>query len=140
MKARMERERMPAGDDPDFHLKLGRGSLADVEFTVQLLELRRGVREAGVVPALVALEGAGELSGEDGAALLESYRFCNRVRDRLFLIRGRPADSLPRDPVEGQRLAESLGYDSVGELREVYRRVTRRAKAVVDRLFWEEPS
>ena len=43
LKARMERERIPAGDDPDFHLKLGRGGLSDVEWTVQLLQLRHQV-------------------------------------------------------------------------------------------------
>ncbi len=40
LKARIERERIPAGDDPDFHLKLGRGGLSDVEWTIQLLQLR----------------------------------------------------------------------------------------------------
>ena len=40
MKARIERERIPAGEDPSFHLKLGRGSLSDVEWTAQLLQLR----------------------------------------------------------------------------------------------------
>src|SRR5262249_59058165 len=42
MKARIERERIPSGEDPRFHLKLGRGSLSDVEFTVQLLQLQHG--------------------------------------------------------------------------------------------------
>ena len=42
MKARIERERIPPGDDPQFHLKLGRGSLSDIEFTVQLEQLRHG--------------------------------------------------------------------------------------------------
>ena len=30
MKARIEAERIPMGEDPDFHLKLGRGSLSDM--------------------------------------------------------------------------------------------------------------
>src|SRR4029079_10640049 len=42
MKARIERERVPQGEDSQFHLKLGRGSLSDVEFTVQLLQMRHG--------------------------------------------------------------------------------------------------
>ncbi len=42
MKARIERERIPPGEDPQFHLKLGRGSLSDIEFTVQLLQLEHG--------------------------------------------------------------------------------------------------
>ena len=38
-KARIERERVPASDDPKFHLKLGPGSLSDIEWTAQLLQL-----------------------------------------------------------------------------------------------------
>jgi glutamate-ammonia-ligase adenylyltransferase len=47
MKARIERERIPPSDDPQFHLKLGRGSLSDVEWTAQLLQLQNGVRASG---------------------------------------------------------------------------------------------
>ena len=52
MKARVERERIPPGEDPQFHLKLGRGSLSDVEFTVQLLQLLEGGREPEVRSAV----------------------------------------------------------------------------------------
>src|SRR4051794_1171392 len=45
MKARVERERIPPGEDPLFHLKLGRGSLSDVEWTVQLLQLIHGAAD-----------------------------------------------------------------------------------------------
>src|ERR1700710_500183 len=38
IKARVERERLPRGADPQTHTKLGRGGLADVEWTVQLLQ------------------------------------------------------------------------------------------------------
>ena len=56
MKARIERERIPPSDDPQFHLKLGRGSLADVEWTAQLLQLRTGTRATGTRDALDRLE------------------------------------------------------------------------------------
>ena len=95
MKARIERERLPAGEDPQFHLKLGRGSLSDVEFCAQLLQLQHGVRAAGTMPALAALDAAGALAPDDHAVLAEAYRFCERTRNRLFLIRGAPGDSLP---------------------------------------------
>ena len=57
MKARIERERIPAGEDPQFHLKLGRGSLSDIEWTAQLLQLQHGVRAEGTMAALDALRG-----------------------------------------------------------------------------------
>jgi len=135
MKARIERERLPAGEDPQFHLKLGRGSLSDVEFCAQLLQLQHGVRAAGTMTALVALEAGGALNPDDRAVLAEAYRFCERTRNRLFLIRGTPDDSLPSRPEQLTRLARSLGT-APQDLREQYRRTTRRCRAVVERLFY----
>ncbi|MDQ4132939.1 MAG: hypothetical protein M3179_06950, partial [Actinomycetota bacterium] len=135
MKARIERERLPAGSDPQFHLKLGRGSLSDVEFCAQLLQLQHGVRATGTMAALAELEEAGVLSGADRAALAEAYRFCERTRNRWFLVKGAPDDSLPAQPEQLARLARSLGT-SPQELRESYRRVTRRCRQVVERLFY----
>ena len=40
IKARVDDERLPRGADPNTHLKLGRGGLADVEWTVQLLQMQ----------------------------------------------------------------------------------------------------
>ncbi len=135
MKARIERERLPAGDDPQFHLKLGRGSLSDVEFCAQLLQLKHGVRSPGTMPALAALEAAGALSPDDRAVLSEAYRFCERTRNRLFLVRGSPGDALPNRPEQLTSLARSLGTGP-HDLREQYRRTTRRCRAVVERLFY----
>ncbi|MGI8809877.1 MAG: bifunctional [glutamine synthetase] adenylyltransferase/[glutamine synthetase]-adenylyl-L-tyrosine phosphorylase [Acidimicrobiales bacterium] len=135
MKARIERERLPAGDDPQFHLKLGRGSLSDVEFCAQLLQLQHGVRATGTMTALAALEAAGSLSSDDRAVLAEAYRFCERTRNRLFLVRGSPGDSLPSRPEQLTNLARSLGTGP-HDLREQYRRTTRRCRAVVERLFY----
>ena len=76
IKARIERERIPATEDPQFHLKLGRGSLSDVEFTAQLLQLEHGVRSASTIGALEALAARGFLDADDHAVLQEAYRFC----------------------------------------------------------------
>lgn len=135
MKARIENERIPAGEDPDFHLKLGRGTLSDVEFTVQLLQLRHDVRAPGTVAALESLRAAGHLSGDDAHTLSESYEFCERTRNRWYLVNSGPGDALPTDPDELLWLARSLDT-TAGELREHFRRVTRRARRVVDRVFY----
>jgi glutamate-ammonia-ligase adenylyltransferase len=135
MKARIERERLPAGEDPQFHLKLGRGSLSDVEWTAQLLQLRHQIRSPGTMAALAALEGAGVLDPGDADVLAVAYRFCERTRNRLYLVRGAPGDALPTQADQLSRLARSLGTSAVA-LREEYRRVTRRARVVVERLFY----
>ena len=135
MKARIERERIPAGEDPAFHLKLGRGSLSDVEFTAQLLQLRHGVAATGTVDALERLVRADALDPDDADILIEAYRFCERTRNRWFLVNSAPGDALPSRPDELLWLARSLDLTAT-ELRESYRRVTRRARRVVERVFY----
>jgi glutamate-ammonia-ligase adenylyltransferase len=135
MKARVERERLPAGEDPQFHLKLGRGSLSDIEWTAQLLQLRHQIASPGTAAALGALVEAGVLDPADAGVLTVAYRFCERTRNRLYLVRGEPGDALPTQAPQLSRLARSLGTSAVS-LREEYRRVTRRSRLVVERLFY----
>jgi glutamate-ammonia-ligase adenylyltransferase len=135
-KARVEQERIPPGEDPAFHLKLGRGSLSDVEWTVQLLQLRSGVRDPATMGAIDALVAASVLAVGDADILRSAYRFCEVARNRLTLVAGAPLDALP--PLGSQlllSLARSLEL-TPSRLREDYRRVTRRARRVVDRLFY----
>ena len=135
MKARIERERIPAGEDPQFHLKLGRGSLSDVEWTVQLLQLQHHVRAEGTMTALNALVTAGAVDNEDAEVLEAAYHFCEETRNRLFLVRGQPGDALPATGPVLTHLARSLGTTPT-DLREEYRRRTRRCRQVVERLFY----
>jgi glutamate-ammonia-ligase adenylyltransferase len=138
LKARVERERIPPGEDREFHLKLGKGSLADVEWTVQLMQLRTGVRSPGTMAALDALESAGGVAAGDAQVLRAAYRFCEAVRNRWWLVGSAPAavDALPSRPGDLVRLARSLGT-TPASLRADFRRVTRRSRRVVERLFYE---
>lgn len=142
IKARVESERIPPGEDPDYHLKLGPGGLSDVEFLTQLLQLQHGGKDAGLrvtgtFAALGALRDLQIVTAADHNALHDSYLFCTRARLRLHLQSGRPSDSLPTDPDAIARLAGSLGFDRTGELREQYLRYTRRARRTFESLFYE---
>jgi glutamate-ammonia-ligase adenylyltransferase len=134
-KARVERERIPPSEDPAFHLKLGPGALADIEWTVQLLQLQHRVVSSSTMEALRLLIDQGAVSREDGDVLIEAYRFCEQTRNRLGLIRDVPGDSLPGAGHQLTALARSFGTTPAG-LREDYRRRTRRARRVVERLFY----
>ncbi len=147
MKARIERERIPPGEDPQFHLKLGRGSLSDVEWTVQLLQLIHGAGDPALwttstVDGLTRLSARGHLDPADAEALELAYRFCERARNLRYLLTGAPGDALPTDGAEAQRLARLLGYthQPVTSMRDDYRRLTRRARAVVERVFYGQAS
>ncbi|MFJ2258542.1 bifunctional [glutamine synthetase] adenylyltransferase/[glutamine synthetase]-adenylyl-L-tyrosine phosphorylase [Streptomyces sp. NPDC087844] len=143
LKARMETERMPRGADPTLHTKLGRGGLSDVEWTVQLLQLRHGCAEPGLRTtrtrkALAAACAADLISGEDAATLDEAWVLATRVRNAVMLVRGRAGDTFPSDGRELAAVGRYLGYGPghVGDMLDDYRRTTRRARAVVDELFY----
>lgn len=143
IKARIEKERIPAGEDPDFHVKLGPGGMADVEWTIQLLQLLNGpdrpaLRTPSTLDALAAAVAEGLLDPSDAGALAAAYEFCARLRNVLFLRTGRRRDSLPTDPMEAARVGRAFGYSATPRtsLREDYRRLTRRARKVVERVFY----
>jgi glutamate-ammonia-ligase adenylyltransferase len=140
MKARIERERIPPREDPQFHLKLGRGSLSDIEWTAQLLQLRHGISATGTMAALDALTVIGALAAGDAEILGHAYRFLEHTRNRWHLVATLPGgtppgDALPTEAHQQSHLARSLGTSPTA-LRDEYRRVTRRARRVVERLFY----
>ncbi len=123
--------------------KIGRGGLADVEWTVQLLQLRHGhelpgLRTTRTRAALAAAVGAGLVGAEDAEVLDAAWVLASRVRSAVMLVRGRPGDSFPVDTRELAGVARYLGYGAghSGEVVDDYRRTTRRARSVVERLFY----
>ncbi|HWU22049.1 MAG TPA: bifunctional [glutamine synthetase] adenylyltransferase/[glutamine synthetase]-adenylyl-L-tyrosine phosphorylase [Nocardioides sp.] len=144
IKARVDDERLPRGADPTLHLKLGRGGLADIEWTVQLLQLRHGAEVPGLrttqtLAALAVAAGTGLLDPDDAETLGNAWRMASSVRNALVLARGKPGDQFPRAPLERRAVALILGYplDHTDEVVNDYLRATRRARSVVDRVFWD---
>lgn len=143
IKARVDDERLPRGADPATHFKLGRGGLADVEWTVQVLQLQHagGVPDLRTTKTVEALEAAvahGLLDAADAEALAAAWKLASRARNATVLVRGRPSDQLPTDARERAAVARILGYGP-GETTTMvndYQRAARRARAVVDRVFW----
>ena len=143
IKARMEAERMPRGVDPALHLKLGPGGLADVEWVVQLLQLRHahavpGLRTTRTMAGLAAAARAGLVGEGDAAALATAWRLAARIRDATVLVRGRASDMLPTRQPELATVASVLGYapEAYQDVEQDYRRAARRARAVMERLFY----
>ena len=145
IKARVDDERLPRGADPTTHFKLGRGGLADVEWTVQVLQLQYAagmadLRTPKTVEALAAATRHGLLDAEDAAVLEAAWELASRARNATVLVRGRPSDQLPNDSRERAAVARILGYGP-GETAAMvndYQRTARRARGVVDRLFWRD--
>ncbi|MFJ9905272.1 bifunctional [glutamine synthetase] adenylyltransferase/[glutamine synthetase]-adenylyl-L-tyrosine phosphorylase [Streptomyces sp. NPDC101152] len=143
LKARMESERLPRGADPKLHTKLGPGGLSDVEWTVQLLQLQHGRAESGLRTtrtrqALAAAREAGLISAEDASILDEAWVLATRVRNAVMLVRGRAGDTFPSGGREVAAVGRYLGYADghVGDMLDAYRRTARRARGVVEALFY----
>jgi [glutamine synthetase] adenylyltransferase / [glutamine synthetase]-adenylyl-L-tyrosine phosphorylase len=143
IKARVDNERLPRGADPTLHTKLGRGGLADVEWTVQLLQLRNGhsvaaLRTPRTLPALEAAATADLLSVADAAALRDAWRLATQVRNALTLVRGRAMDQLGRHGTEVNAVVRALRRPAsvtAGEFVDEYLRTARRARQAVERTF-----
>ncbi|MET7731558.1 bifunctional [glutamine synthetase] adenylyltransferase/[glutamine synthetase]-adenylyl-L-tyrosine phosphorylase [Streptomyces sp. NPDC005402] len=143
LKARMESERMPRGADPKLHTKLGPGGLSDVEWTVQLLQMRHGARVPGLRTtrtraALTAARDAAFLSADDTQVLDEAWVLATRVRNAVMLVRGRAGDTFPTEARELAAVGRYLGYGPghAGDMLDDYRRTARRARGVVEELFY----
>ena len=149
IKARVEGERIPRGVDPALHVKLGPGGLSDVEWTIQLVQLRhahqvpelRTTRTGGAITAAVE---AGLLPADAAAALTASWELASLIRNAIVLVTGRPADMIPGRRTEATAVARLLGYappallanTGAQALEQDYRRAARRARAAMEPLFY----
>jgi glutamate-ammonia-ligase adenylyltransferase len=143
IKARVETERLPFGADPSRHTKLGRGSLSDVEWLVQLIQLQHGTTESSLrtpstLSALNAAVDAGILGSDDGHVLREAWLIASRVRSAITLFTGKGSDVLPLDRTELEGIARILAYPAGrgSELENDYLRITRQARQLFERLFF----
>lgn len=119
LKARMEAERLPRGVRRDRHLKLGKGGLSDVEWTVQLLQLQHAgdnasLRLNSTLATLDELERRRFIDRGDAAVLRKAWRMCTAARNGNYLWNGRvsQADILPDDMYSLGGIAVYLGYDA----------------------------
>jgi len=142
IKARVDAERLPRGADPNTHTKLGRGGLADVEWTAQLLQLRHAhavpaLRSASTLQALDAIAAAELMPQSDVTQLREAWLTATRARNALVLVRGKPSDQLPGPGRQLNAVAVAAGWRNGdgSEFLDNYLRVTRRAKTIVNKVF-----
>ncbi|MER3390024.1 MAG: bifunctional [glutamine synthetase] adenylyltransferase/[glutamine synthetase]-adenylyl-L-tyrosine phosphorylase [Microcella sp.] len=144
IKARVESERLPQAADPARHVKLGRGSLSDVEWFVQLLQLqhaaaRPGLKTTSTLEALEAVVAEGLVTEGDAARLREAWIIASRVRSALTLWLNKTVDVLPDERLQLEGVARLMGYPPgcASRLEEDYLRTTRLARQVFERGFYD---
>ena len=97
--------------------KYSHGGLVEVEYTVQILQLRHGgalpkLRIPSTRRAIDALREAGALSEDDAEQLSQAYVFLRRLIDAQRIVRGHARDLVlpPPESDEFLFLARRLGY------------------------------
>ncbi|KAB7790650.1 bifunctional [glutamine synthetase] adenylyltransferase/[glutamine synthetase]-adenylyl-L-tyrosine phosphorylase [Bifidobacterium leontopitheci] len=145
LKARMEAERLPRGVRRDRHLKLGKGGLSDVEWTVQLLQLQHAgdnadLRLNSTMEALDELERRKFLDKGDAVVLRRAWKMCTAARNGNYLWSGRAAqaDILPDDMYSLGGIAVYLGYDAHRgqHFENDLMGAMRKCRDIVERLFY----
>ncbi len=122
LRIRMEKE-LAGESQSRFNLKKGRGGMADIEFTTQMLQLlheRRhpSLRKTGTLEALRELRDIDIVPDDDYLLLSEGYRILRRLDHRLRLEQDQSLDILERESTKLQGIAHAMGYkaDDEGQL------------------------
>jgi len=143
IKARVENERLPQGADPARHLKLGPGSLSDVEWLVQILQLPHahdvpGLRTTSTLGALSAAAEAGLVPRDAADRLAAAWHLASRLRSANTLLSGQTSDVLPADRTRLDGIGRILEYPprAATHVEEDYFAATRRARRVFEKLFY----
>ena len=151
IKARVDNERLPHGADRATHTKLGRGALSDIEWTVQLLtmmhaheyDVLHNTSTLEVLDFLVTEEGEKIIATPQARTLTEAWLLATEARNALVLVTGKRTDQLPGPGAQLNQVAGAAGYDphDAQAFLDHYLKLTRRAHAVVEEVFWgEKPS
>jgi glutamate-ammonia-ligase adenylyltransferase len=135
MRQRLENTAAATGD-----LKRGPGGIVDVEFLVQMLQLKNArsntdLRVSNTLDALQALYKADQLSADDYDLFDSGYRLLRKIEGRLRLMNSTARDQLPTDPVELHKLASLLHYPSSDGLLMDFENATRQIRQRFDDLF-----
>ncbi|MDP3972584.1 MAG: bifunctional [glutamine synthetase] adenylyltransferase/[glutamine synthetase]-adenylyl-L-tyrosine phosphorylase, partial [Candidatus Nanopelagicales bacterium] len=141
MRRRVE-DHVPA-DEADWQLKLGRGGLRDVEFSVQLLQLVHGrtdllIRSSNTLEALSALATWGYVGRDDAATMADAYEFLRRLEHRVQLFRLQRTAVVPNDPKSLRRLGRAMGFrrDPAEQLISTWRAHARSVRRLHEKLFY----
>jgi glutamate-ammonia-ligase adenylyltransferase len=144
LKGRVDAERLPRGADPSTHTKLGRGGLADIEWTIQLLQLQHAgtiaeLRTTRTLDAIRAATDADLLTAAQADALGAAWRHATRLRNAIMLVRDKAEDQIPSLGTPLVAVGRALGYPAgfdPGSVVDDWRRAARRARRVVEEVFY----
>ncbi|GAB4134815.1 MAG: hypothetical protein Tsb009_00290 [Planctomycetaceae bacterium] len=124
-------------------IKLGRGSIRDVEFVTQCLQLIHGgscrdVRSFNTMDGLVRLADFGFLQADEFRFLSSGYMFLRTIEHSLQLMHYKQTHSLPDNRRELTYLARRLDFPNADEFLHFYERHCRAIHEVYQKYIEQE--
>jgi len=122
------------------NLKRGPGGTVDIEFAVQMLQLRHCVESpeilvSGTLDALGILNEHGYLDDEQCQFFGESYRTLRSIESGLRLMKTAARHDLPEDDALLGKLGYLLGYAAADALEQECLQYTRENRVRFNRIF-----
>jgi glutamate-ammonia-ligase adenylyltransferase len=115
-----------------------------VEWTAQLLQLIHGhqqpkLQTTSTISALTHAKELALLEQEDADKLINAWIYASRVRSAITIWSDRSTDVVPSDVHDLEGIARLMGYPpgSASKLEEDYLSITRKARQVVERVFYD---
>jgi len=144
LRERMEKE-LAVEPKKGKNVKLGFGGLADIEFTLQILQMMHGhrnpkLRQTNMLKILKVVSAYGILDQAEADQLTKHYLFLRNLECALRIINRSSSNYLPKDKKSLSALARLLGYEgestdqradallldygkTTGEVRKFYRKM-----------------
>ncbi len=121
------------------NLKTGRGGLVDIEFLVQMLQLKYGrenkkIRRQNTLAALTALYEGEFISDREYSILREGLEFLKKLENLLRLLHNRSINELKDSDFSKLRI-EKDGTDQSAMLRDKYVEKTNKIREIYDKYF-----
>ena len=146
IRQRMEAELGKESEGQVFHIKAGRGGLTDIEFTVQLLQIRHGseapeLQVPNTMSALANLAERGFVTRADYSTLSIAYEFLRFLENRLRIASPYGIATVARDQKTLGRVGRLLGHSSTNDpqaarnFETAYLDITGRVREVFHRIF-----
>ena len=130
------------------NLKRGPGGLMDVEFIVQMLQIKYGRQMPAILlsntwEALDALYDAGRVSREEHQVFFTGYSFLRLAEARARIVANRPLNEYPETPEELEKYARRMGFEAgalsaADSFRFELQRHTRAIRSLFNKLMDRE--
>lgn len=126
--------------ESDIEVKLGRGGIRDIEYTVQMLQLLNGGRleDLRTQSTLAAIEVLGHhnlLSPFEATTLSSNYAFLRKVEHRLQIEGSQQRHVLPSDPRALDVFGRRMGYEDGESFMRAYRDRAQETRNILERFF-----